>query len=137
MLIENYLGFLRWFKVDLACLGNAVSKYTFELFCLCAKWCVEGLDKKEAINEIKASYFLFENFLNYDRDWKKIDERKDIREAASQYDFEKVYDIYFAFQGVHKRNKLRKLLSEIKGSILYAYLERKRDNLNKYKYLDK
>lgn len=93
------------------------------------------LQNQNLMSEIEKALESFEKYLNLDLGWAdKQDEYYELRQAVLKKDVSEIYSFY---QKKFKRNKLRKILSKIKRCLLVPYLERKRDGLNKYKYLDK
>ncbi len=133
-LSESYLNFLNCFNIEINYKNKAISKYAFERFCGCVGCYVQGLSKKEAIEEIEKTYYSFEKYFALKVDSDKAESKNEIEKAICLKNFEQVYKIYYK---IINGNKIYKKLSGIKRAILSPILERKRDGLNKYRYLDK
>ena len=134
-LVNDYYNFLEAVGINEKDRNYAVSLRAFYCFHGYLGEIITIMPKQLVIEEIKNRLILFEKYLFLDLGWtKKEDSYKILRQTVSRKDCSEIYN---AYKEKYKRKKLRKLLSKIKWSILRPYLERKRDGLNKYNYLNR
>ncbi len=125
----NEVGFSEGFR------DTAIANDAFERFNNYAIYIVSNTSKLVAIEEINISLRAFNKYLSLDLGWsKKHDDLFKVRNAVLNGNSE---DIYAFYVKLLNSNKIRKILSGIKWKGLKPILEKQRDGLNKYKYLDR
>ena len=123
------LGFSKSF-VD-----TEIASAAFERCCNYAVYVVSNASKQSALEEIDITLKAFEKYLSLDLKWsKKQDDLFKVRNAVLNGNSEEIYAFYY---NLLNSNRIRKILSGIKWRVLNPILEKRRDGLNKYKYLDK
>ena len=134
-LVNDYYNFLEAVGINEKDRNYAVSLMAFRAFHNYLEEIVNTVSNEIMIEEIKKRLELFEKYLSLDLEWSRIEDNYiRLRQAVLRKDCNEIYNVY---QQKFKRSVFRKLASKIKRCLLVPYLERKRDGLNKYKYLDK
>ncbi len=135
MVIEDFYNMLRDVGIGEVLRNQLISSQTFDYFYHHVEEQIQRAQKQKAKEEIKKTLEVYQKYLSLDLAWaKKEDSYFTLRQAILNKNIDEIYNIS---NNIFKVKKIRKLISNIKWKILSPYLERKRDGLNKYRYLDK
>ena len=135
LVLEDFYNMLSELGFSKSFVDTEIASAAFERCCNYAVYVVSNASKQSALEEIDITLKAFEKYLSLDLKWsKKQDDLFKVRNAVLNGNSEEIYAFYY---NLLNSNRIRKILSGIKWRVLNPILEKRRDGLNKYKYLDK
>lgn len=135
LLTENYYSFLSKFNIDEEQRKRAVAEYAFERFCGSSIQYIQKFSRENAIVEIEKNFLNLSEYLLMNVEWESAENGYTVmRKAVIEGNFPRVYQEY---NRILNGRKFRRWLAGVRFIILSPWLERTRDGLNKYRYLDK